>query len=834
MDAKKYFLSEENSRNLSKQLFDHLEVDDSKEKRKIHEALKKVMLGIWEKNKDKAEKHSTETLIPHLNKKSIQYVLSGGVKQSKGQAASGKSVGQMQMDREREAVGERRVRYQEQPESNIRQTRQRQREDPEIMESDAMGGRMGGMSYAPFSSKMSGEVIRADGHVGSHFQRDINQNEYIDKGRSKKEMNDISEQKFASLEQERRTQSDYNPYMKQPPKEINFRLDGTDSRQKDEYADNGKGLEPINGMDMRSTGENSQMQQMQLQQFQQMQQMLMQQQQLPQQQTQIQDPRISQQMYQSPPQQPEMQASAALGQASAALGQNEQMMFMIQQVIQQMLSAGNSEINNYSNIRNSLKTSIANKLDMDMNPQALKDMSVDEISKFLAKKKKKFRQDSRSEQSRREDSSDDDVKSDESDEKYTKKDVKKFIKTKKETIEKQKGLEKFVNGQIKKKNKKVDTESESDSDRDIKKKTKSRETDSDSDSNSKKKKKKKPVETESDTDSDDDRKKRKRTKTKKDKKRKESDSESEDEKEEEKPIPKISSKSGKSTSQPTVTQAPSSSQGAPPPILEIVKTRIVKNVPKAVVDLPVVPSTSLREAQGSIPKEAESRTIVVKCNEIEPNPEYYNDYLVLFKERYDKLIDDKYIKANKIMLEKVDINLTPKITEKTNMFKIFLNDVRVETVLKEGNYSLSNIIKAIDHNLESEGIAVENNNGFITVRNKDDKQFDIDCTDNSIVKLLGFTEEKYSGAFKYTGERRHAFNEEPIYLYVIDDVDDGEKKPFAKINPDGTFKQLVFEFKKKDIELLVIQFSTKETNNWDKNDLVNLGGEPHSLTFKFT
>jgi hypothetical protein len=797
MDVKRYFLSEDNSRNLSKQLFNHLNVDDSKEKKEIHETLKKVMLGIWEKNKDKAEKHSAQKLMPYLNKKSIQYVLNGGVKQP---SVSGKSIGQMQMDREKEVMGERRPKYQEQPQNDAmgerrqkykeqsqsenghKQIRQRQSNEPEIMESDGMGGIMG-MSFAPFSSKINGEVIRADGRVGNHFQLNVNQNDCIDKGRSKKEMYDINEQKFAVMEQERNNQMDNNPYVKSRPKEINFNLDGGDSRVKDEYADNGK-LEQNNGMDMISMSENSQMQQ-QIQQILQQQQMQMQPQQHMQQQQQQQP---QQQQY---TQQPQMQ------QQQVPEMQNEQMMFMIQQVIQQMLHAGTSEINNYSNIRNSLKTSIANKLDMDMNPQVIKDMSVDEISKYLAKKRKKFKQDS----------SDDDARSDNSSD-SEKNNVKKIIKSKKENIEKQKGLEKFVDVQIKKKNKKVvDTESDSDSDSNKKKKKKSKRKENDSDSDKKNKKnknKKKKIETESDTDSDSEKQISVKKKTKKDKKRKDSDSESEDE------------KPTKSLSQPTFIQATSISQTSPPPpILEIVKKRIVRDPPIIAKNAP------------------EERIIIVKCNENESNPEYYNDYLVVFKEHYDKLIDEKYIKANKIILDKIDINLIPKITEKNNTFKLLLNGAYIDTSLKEGNYSLNKIIKAINDNLESERIIMENNDGFITVSNKDDKPFDINCVDNSIVKLLGFTEEKYTDGSKYTAEKRHAFNEDPIYLYVIDDVENGEKNPFAKINPDGTFKQLIFELKKKDIELLVIQFNTKDTNNWDKKDLVNLGEEPHALTFRF-
>src|SRR5690606_22969519 len=121
-------------------------------------------------------------------------------------------------------------------------------------------------------------------------------------------------------------------------------------------------------------------------------------------------------------------------------------------------------------------------------------------------------------------------------------------------------------------------------------------------------------------------------------------------------------------------------------------------------------------------------------------------------------------------------------------FSINLN-AETEVDLEPGIYSLDDIIDGFNENFESEecGVHIAENEGFITIKHDDDEVFDMDCSgDDSIGFMLGFDKKKYTGSSRYTSEKRHAFNEKPIFMYIRNI---NKSKAFAKINPDGSFEQ---------------------------------------------
>jgi hypothetical protein len=228
--------------------------------------------------------------------------------------------------------------------------------------------------------------------------------------------------------------------------------------------------------------------------------------------------------------------------------------------------------------------------------------------------------------------------------------------------------------------------------------------------------------------------------------------------------------------------------------------------------------------------------IVINCEKVEKEPMHYNDYLVDFDVYCKKLLNKgKQISGvKKIIIDKVNFQLVPKITEKTNTFSIFC-DENYDIVLNPGDYTLEEIIEGFNENYDSEGcgIIVSEKDGFICVKQNTDEVFDMDCSvENSICNLLGFENKKYSGSSKYISKIRHAFNEKSIYMYIINI---NEKEPFAKINVDGSFEQYIIDFAKPlDLEYMVLQFRTKNKNdNDDENEMANLGCIPHKITLKF-
>ncbi|ATZ80722.1 hypothetical protein BMW23_0676 [Bodo saltans virus] len=246
-----------------------------------------------------------------------------------------------------------------------------------------------------------------------------------------------------------------------------------------------------------------------------------------------------------------------------------------------------------------------------------------------------------------------------------------------------------------------------------------------------------------------------------------------------------------------------------------------------------------------------TKTLTIKSNEVEKNPQHYNDYLVEF-ENYFNLKSVKSIKN--ISLNNVDINFCVPINSIENTFIIKVhngsddsdddscsddnndNDKIYEIVFEEGNYTIAEIVNNFNKYCENEGcdVRMKEKNGFVVISHLNKEKFTIDCTNKSIGNLLGFTEKQYSNSFKYTAEIRHAFNEKPMYLYFLNI---NEENPFAKINPDGSFEQLIKKFNDYIDLNFIVQFRALNKRDDDDDEtnikeLINFGNLPHEITLK--
>jgi hypothetical protein len=793
----KHFFSPENMQKLAKVLCKKFNVESSNKDGKsgVVKALKVTMNKTWENGeyqfKDLLRKHPVEAILSHLNKKTLDTIFAG-------KRDTRKSTGQMNMDREREIYGNRKVRIG----PNGENTRQiaKNRQSGGIMDSDPGSG----FGYASFDNSLNGGFFTADGRVGNNFQIGIDQNQYIQGGSNKRDASEYTEQRFLQMQQERKYQNggvpgqngqngqnaqelfsyqQRDPYGMQRPTEINFRLDGTDSRVKDRD-EFGNPIDKDQQMAQMMGGNNDFNGNMDY--FTQLSQMQGQNGGNPMQNgmnpmqngmNPMQNGMNPMQNGMNPMQQQQMQLQMSMNQSPNM--QMEQMMAMcFEQMMNKMLQTGNNEMQTYSNVGSNLKKSIANKLNVDA--QTMLNMSSSDIKRLIEKKKKE------------ESESDDDNKSDSSEEsnKKTKKPSKNtaisaILKLKEENIKKQKDLDKFVQNQ--KNKKKVESESESDSESDS---DNGSETQSD-DSDIKQKRKSNKKTNDKNKKTNDKNKKVQKTKKREDSEEK-SDTESD---EEEKPVVSKSNKKVSPVKQQSEKMSPNKQ------------------------------------------KQLKARILEIDCASIEDNPDTYHDYMVNFGDYYDNLVDDKYIpQVKKITLTSVDIKLSPVVTEKVSTFKIIHKDNPKVVRFADGDdYTIEEIIEGINDQYKSADINVilSCKNGIVTIRNLDNEPFEIECGNDSIRKLLGFTKKTaYTGASRYMAEQRHAFNNGPVYLYL---KNINENKAFAKINPDKSFKQLFDSLETGvDLENLVIQFRNKETNNDDNDiDLVNLGQQPHTLIFKF-
>lgn len=757
METKEYFFSKKNLARLTAELGNNLDIDteDSRGMTYCSKMLyEKVMPNIWDKYKNSVNKYPLKKVIIYLNKKSIE--LSQDIFNNKVEK---KSVSQMGIDRENEISGNRRNIAPRHPQAT---KMQQKKGGIGMMESEFGMNSFGG--YANFNSddNIMGQqpFIRADGNMGNNFQTSFNQNEYFDGGKKKSEAQEDIEGRLAQQMQERGmgiNVRSYNQNQNQNPQEINFCVDGGDTRGRaleegnnnnnnemmyDGFGGNMMGIGEYGGL---TNGVNNDYSDMNMGNMNNMNNM---------------------NAMGNMGNMGNMNNMNAMGNINNmnnmnAMGninnmntmgntgninkmnnqnsQMEDMMNMFQTMMSTMMNnmamMNNTQMLNnpeeyddvYSKKSSEYKKSIANKLGMD--PQSLLNLSSLEIEKIIKSKKKKTQKSSSDSDSKSDSNSDSDSREEKSKKKVKKDEIllklKKLAELKSANIEKQKKIETKLSK--KKKNQKSESESE---------------TESESESNS--------------------------------------DSE-----------PKMKIKK------------------------ELVKKELTK-----------------------------TKIIVINSEKIEEKVENkinLSDYLVDFNVHYKNILNKgKQISGiKKITIDEINLQMVPKITEKTNTFSIFC-DEDYDIVLNPGDYTLEEIIEGFNENYDSEGcgIIVSEKDGFICVKQNTNEVFDMDCSvENSICGLLGFEKKKYSGSSKYISERRHAFNNKPIYMYIINI---NEKEPFAKINMDGSFEQYIEDFAKPlDLELIVIQFRTKNKNN-DKNnekdnekELINFGEIPHEITLKF-
>jgi hypothetical protein len=204
-------------------------------------------------------------------------------------------------------------------------------------------------------------------------------------------------------------------------------------------------------------------------------------------------------------------------------------------------------------------------------------------------------------------------------------------------------------------------------------------------------------------------------------------------------------------------------------------------------------------------------------------PEFYNDYLVELSDPVKniaciEITDYKFPKPNK----KITIN------ENNNQF-VFDIDEEQTIELEEGEFNINDIIEATQNIFEQNDINIQLS---ITPDNrvviKSNNEFILKNESGSILKSLGFTKKIYKNKSKYIAESC-CINSSRLYLF-IDNI--STKDPIGMIELDKKeITPIRKEFKTPIDELTDILLKFK-TNNTEDNDLYDFNEEPHVLTLK--
>lgn len=202
------------------------------------------------------------------------------------------------------------------------------------------------------------------------------------------------------------------------------------------------------------------------------------------------------------------------------------------------------------------------------------------------------------------------------------------------------------------------------------------------------------------------------------------------------------------------------------------------------------------------------------------NPEQYSDYLI---ELVSKLhgVTEIILQENKLPYPVLNI-------EHNTLTFIYDGDLK-EVEIESANYTIIELIQVLQSAFSecSTNIKINllKNNKIVIEDNKN--KFDLMNDENSVLRYLGFTKDKYESKNTYTSNNENEFITK-LYMY-IDNFD--RVKPFAVIDLLDANKSYSKKFDKPValLEDLIIKFKKEETK---EDKLVDFNKKTHELVFK--
>jgi hypothetical protein len=138
--------------------------------------------------------------------------------------------------------------------------------------------------------------------------------------------------------------------------------------------------------------------------------------------------------------------------------------------------------------------------------------------------------------------------------------------------------------------------------------------------------------------------------------------------------------------------------------------------------------------------------ITIHSNE-HARPEFYNDYIVKLKESV-KHVNTILLENYKFPFQNYNIN------EQYNQFVVRIHDEDHCSELNYGDYTLTELLDTIQEGLRQidSDLEIKLTNRRVEISHKNKKPFELKALDQSIYKILGFTQPNYKGEFKYVAE----------------------------------------------------------------------------------
>ncbi len=234
------------------------------------------------------------------------------------------------------------------------------------------------------------------------------------------------------------------------------------------------------------------------------------------------------------------------------------------------------------------------------------------------------------------------------------------------------------------------------------------------------------------------------------------------------------------------------------------------------------PKRKVKFADEKVNKSKKVKLISINAEE-HTEPEYFSDYMVDLPDKY----------KNVTGIEVLDYNFPKdlcKINKNNNQLEIIMDGEEKLIELEDGEYSIDEIIDGLQSAFDDNNMAlsIDIDNDEHIVLSSTDKEFSFKNEENSLGKILGFTEDEYKDDRVYKSENKYSLVSK-IYLYIenispqepfgIIDLKSNKKNPLIK-----HFNQPISEIKE-----MILKFKRRPT---DEDDLVNFSNKPHKLTFK--
>lgn len=799
MEVQKLFLNKNNLNNLCDKLGKKLNMEDEDQYQACKVLLQAQMKHIFKQNKDNLNKAPPEKVVRKLNELAFNSCVKIYYKKI---GENTNSLSQMSMDREREIYGDRRNRVTARPRSTSSSGK---KSFSGVREMEDNQGNFGG--YASFGN-CDGGFYSASGGMGKKMLMNVNLNDEMGFG-TKKDISGELERRMLErsgtydggpgmmmidpmtgmpmqtsneYRDDQYNPNTYNPNVynsnmgydgfsmrKQRPPEINFRLDGGVSRA--DRDENGNDISGLvpDGNDGDYGGGFGGYGDPMAQQWYS--------QQMNMGQNGYGDENIMSRMMQEQQQRGLMDDNMNNMNGGNMYQQNQNPMIQMMQMMTAMMM-GNGMIPQQQQQDNEITEMVKRNAELsnsiaeklNINPQRLRDMDADEIDDIREMVRRKKGKQRYNDSDEEEYNSEDE---DESERELSKNDKINLIKElKRQKREKSKKLDKYVKNKIKQ----LDSEEEEDEN------------------------------------SDDDRKYQQKKSRKDDKKQVKN--------EREKQIAKNNKKNKREDSDDDNVMKSDSEKD---------DTEIEDESEKEIVNNKKSSSNNHKNNKDKDNKEKRSLKtqtirVVAKSEDLSDDP---SDYMISFGENGEDLLEN----VSLISIENLKIQLQPELDKSCN--ELIIDGDRL--VLEPDEYKITEIIDAMNKILEESQrpINISLKNGKVIIENIDNDKFEIDCSENSMGKLLGFTKESYSGKSKYISELNHAFISKPIYLYIVNISND---EPFAVIETDGNIEQKMsgsfIDCPISELKCMIVQFRNKMTS--DKKDLVNFGGVHNEIEFSIT